>query len=205
MPHDLLPLFPLAVVLLPHNELPLHIFEERYKEMIGQAIQNSSEFGVVLASDDGISQIGCTASVEEVLKQYPDGRMDILTMGRRRFRIHELNNEQTYLRGEVEFLADEEITVPAAMRTKATELARLLWPDLDLDETTADLSYQLARRITDLQFRQEMLGSRREADRLRRLIGFLPTYADRLEKINKIREAAPRNGHSHLPLPSQES
>src|SRR3954452_15477343 len=81
----LLPLFPLSLVVFPRTRLPLHIFEERYKEMIGIAIREESEFGIVLAKDEGIVNAGCTVKVERVLHRYPDGRMDILTMGQRRF------------------------------------------------------------------------------------------------------------------------
>lgn len=201
MSHDLLPLFPLAVVLLPQNELPLHIFEERYKEMIGLAITDGSEFGVVLAADEGISAIGCTASVEQVIKQYPDGRLDILTIGRRRFQIRELDNDKSYLRGQVDFFGDEDSpAAPQALRTKAVELAHELWPDQQLEDSTPNLSFHLANRITDLQLRQELLTSRRETERLRKLVAFLPTYADRLQKIERVRDVAPKNGHSHLPV-----
>jgi Lon protease-like protein len=82
MRRELLPLFPLAVVLLPRNTLPLHIFEERYKEMIGLVIETGEEFGVVLAAKEGIARVGCTASIEQVLQRYPDGRLDIITLGR---------------------------------------------------------------------------------------------------------------------------
>ena len=107
MQEGLLPLFPLQVVLFPGAELPLHIFEDRYKEMIGEAVRDHLEFGVVLASDKGLVNTGCTATVERVLKQYPDGRMDILALGRRRFEILLLNNERAFLRGAVEFFDDE--------------------------------------------------------------------------------------------------
>ena len=96
-----LPLFPLQVVLLPSAELPLHIFEERYKEMIREALRDKSEFGVVLASEKGIVNAGCTAAVDKVLREYPDGRMDIMTRGRRRFEILELNEDREFLRGKV--------------------------------------------------------------------------------------------------------
>src|SRR5271156_6281151 len=100
MQQGLLPLFPLQVVLLPGGELPLHIFEDRYKEMMGEVIRNHQEFGVVLANDKGI--------VDKVLREYPDGRMDILTRGRRRFEIMLLNDERAFLRGTVEFFDDDE-------------------------------------------------------------------------------------------------
>ena len=107
MQQGLLPLFPLQVVLLPGAELPLHIFEDRYKEMMGEVIRDRQEFGVVLANEKGIVNTGCTATVDKVLRQYPDGRMDILTRGRRRFEIVMLNDERSYLRGTVEFFDDE--------------------------------------------------------------------------------------------------
>ena len=76
-----LPLFPLQVVLLPEAELPLHIFEDRYKEMIGEVLRDKLEFGVVLANEKGIVNTGCTATVERVLREYPDGRLDIMARG----------------------------------------------------------------------------------------------------------------------------
>src|SRR5580704_619265 len=106
MQPGLLPLFPLQVVLLPGSELPLHIFEDRYKEMIGEVIRARQEFGVVLASEKGIANTGCTATIDKVLRHYEDGRMDIVTRGRRRFEIVQLNDERHFLRGEVEFFDD---------------------------------------------------------------------------------------------------
>src|ERR1039457_5452936 len=107
MPTRLLPLFPLQVVVFPRTPLPLHIFEERYKEMVGAAIRDNSEFGIVLAKDGGIVNAGCTVTVEKLLQMYPDGRMDVLTRGQRRFEIHSLNEEKEYLQAEVTFFDDE--------------------------------------------------------------------------------------------------
>jgi Lon protease-like protein len=107
MQETLLPLFPLEVVLLPANILPLHIFEDRYKEMIGEAIQNKTEFGIVQAGEKGILNLGCTASILEVSTQYPDGRLDIVCQGRRRFEILYLDEEKSYLRGSVSFFDDD--------------------------------------------------------------------------------------------------
>src|SRR5204862_8160645 len=108
MQQGLLPLFPLQVVLLPGSQLPLHIFEDRYKEMIGEVLRDKLEFGVVLASEKGIVNTGCTATVDRVLREYPDGRLDILTRGRRRFEILLLNEERSFLRGAVEFFDDDD-------------------------------------------------------------------------------------------------
>ncbi len=107
MQEELLPLFPLQVVLFPRTALPLHIFEERYKQMIADVQRGHTEFGVVLAGEKGIVNTGCTATVEKVLKKYPDGRMDLISLGRRRFEIILLNDEKPYLRGAVEYFDDE--------------------------------------------------------------------------------------------------
>ena len=103
-----LPLFPLQVVLLPDAELPLHIFEDRYKEMIAEVLRDKIEFGVVLANERGIVNTGCTATIERVLREYPDGRLDILTLGRRRFEIERVNEDRAFLRGEVDYFDDED-------------------------------------------------------------------------------------------------
>src|SRR5215212_7167258 len=117
MSSRLIPLFPLNVVVFPRTRLPLHIFEERYKEMVGHAIRDDSEFGIVLAKQDGIVNAGCTVAVEKVLEMYPDGRMDIQTVGRRRFEIVGLNEEKEYLQGEVNFFDDEDfVPTPADVR-----------------------------------------------------------------------------------------
>src|ERR1700686_31484 len=104
----LVPLFPLEVVAFPGSAIPLHIFEDRYKEMVGEAEAAGTEFGIVLAKDGGIVNAGCTVVVESVLKRYPDGRFDVLTRGQRRFLIKSLDQDKDYLRGEVEYFNDED-------------------------------------------------------------------------------------------------
>ena len=98
---QLLPLFPLSLVLVPGMPLPLHIFDDRYKEMMADVIPEGREFGIVLAKEDGIVNVGCTAKVQKVLKRYPDGRLDVLAGGQRRFRIESLDEEKSYLQAEV--------------------------------------------------------------------------------------------------------
>lgn len=195
----MLPLFPLGVVLFPRAVLPLHIFEERYKLMIGDAIRNKSEFGVVLATGRGIANVGCTAVVEQVFKTYDDGRMDILTEGRRRFEIVSLNDELDYLRGDVEFFDDDKAdTTPAALHAQLAELARRLDPG-PLRSGAARLSFEVASRLTDLETKQILLTMRDEEERVRYLLRYLPQYLSRQNVIQRVRELAPRNGHSkHL-------
>ena len=204
MPEPLLPLFPLGVVLFPRTNLPLHIFEDRYKIMIGQAIDDGSEFGVVWARDKGIMNTGCTALVRDVAKKYDDGRMDILTVGRRRFELIELDNELDYTRGLVEYFDDDDPL--EIVRREYIERAirgyyscRALAGGEDLPEPDLNdpkLSFQLAQAIQEPEFRQIMLMLRSEADRLKRLAEFFPVYLHKEKRAEFIRDIAPRNGYA---------
>lgn len=201
---DLLPLFPLAVVLLPHNPLPLHIFEDRYKKMIGNALEASGEFGVVMAAGQGLMPDGCTATVEEVVKKYPDGRMDIVTLGRRRFTIAEVDAEYDYLRARVTYYDDEDSVAPAALRERAVLVCRPLrrgaeGEDEEIDADDPQLSFQLARDVADLEFRQQLLHMRSEPARLERLIAYVPGYVQHSRQAERLKEVAARNGHGTLP------
>ncbi len=122
MPSALIPLFPLQLVVFPRTNLPLHIFEERYKEMTGRVMRENSQFGVVLAKQEGIVNAGCTVSVEKLMHVYPDGRMDLLTRGQTRFQIAELNEEKSYLQAEVAYFDDDDPTpAPPELRRRALE------------------------------------------------------------------------------------
>src|SRR3954466_359018 len=107
MSESLLPLFPLNVVLFPQTDLPLHIFEERYKQMIAECLQHRREFGVLLAENGEVERTGCAATVASVVKRYDDGRMDIIARGTRRFEVLLFNQALPYMRGEPEFFDDE--------------------------------------------------------------------------------------------------
>jgi Lon protease-like protein len=207
MSGELLPLFPLQVVLFPHTPLPLHIFEDRYKLMIGEAIANASEFGVVLAADRGIANTGCTAVVDNVVEKYPDGRMDILVVGRRRFEIRELNDDKDYLRGAVEFFDDEEDEKPAddlrqrafdgyLAASKLVEISAAAQPDIE----DGRLSFLVAQYVPDLEVRQQLLSTRSETERLKVLTRFFPAFLTRQRHVTHIRQVAPRNGHGHHPV-----
>ena len=208
MPQDTLPLFPLGVVLFPEAELPLHIFEDRYKEMIEDVLREESEFGVVLASEKGMASIGCTAVIEMVLKKYPDGRMDILVRGRRRFEIILLDEERNYLRASVAMLADED-SAEASDIVKQRVLSA--WVKLMMMEhggmveampsdNRSDLSFVIAQAVPDVEFRQQILSMRSEKDRMDALSNFLPTYLEREKLTRHVRRVAPLNGHAkHAP------
>jgi len=104
----LLPLFPLKVVLFPRTEIPLHIFEDRYKMMIGECLASRSEFGIVLVLEEGLASTGCTAAIAEVIRKFEDGRMDIVVRGQQRFELVRLDQGKSYLRGVVQFFEDED-------------------------------------------------------------------------------------------------
>jgi Lon protease-like protein len=206
MPGGLLPLFPLNVVVFPRTRLPLHIFEERYKEMVGVALRDNSEFGIAQVRDEGILNAGCTVVVEKVLTLYKDGRLDILTGGRRRFEVLVLNQEKAYLRGEVEYFDDEDDSpVPPELRQKALaqyhELAGLgaLAPGAEADLDDPQLSFQLAQSVPDLDLRGLLLRNRSEAERLRELNDYFSKYLPRQREVLRIRSLAPRNGFGGKP------
>ena len=102
----LLPLFPLDLVLFPGSPLPLHIFEPPYREMISECLEREKPFGVVRAKNEEIAETGCTAEIISVLKQYDDGRMDILTQGRERFEVVQISQERAFLQAEVLYLPE---------------------------------------------------------------------------------------------------
>ena len=206
MPSRLLPLFPLHVVVFPRTPLPLHIFEERYKEMVGGAIRDNSEFGIVLAKDGGIVNAGCTVTVEKLLQIYPDGRMDVLTRGQRRFEILSLNEEKEYLQAEVNFFDDEDTDDPSQeLRDQALSnyetLKKLPGADPRPDPDLADrqLSFQLAHYLPDLDFLSTLLRHRSETERLKQLNQYLALYIPRQRTVERMKELAPTNGHGGKP------
>jgi Lon protease-like protein len=206
MPSRLLPLFPLQVVVFPRTALPLHIFEERYKEMVGGAMRDSSEFGVVLAKDGGIVNAGCTVTVEKLLQMYPDGRMDVLTRGQRRFEIVSLNEEKEYLQAEVNYFDDEDSVEPTPeLRDQALSqyqtLMRLTGAGSRSEADLADrqVSFQLAHHLPDLDFQAALLRHRSETERLKQLNQYLALYIPRQRTVERMKELAPTNGHGGKP------
>jgi Lon protease-like protein len=204
MEQRLLPLFPLQVVLFPRTALPLHIFEDRYKEMMGELIPDKGEFGVVMAGEKGICNAGCTATVEKVIERYADGRLDLIAVGRRRFEILTLDDEKSYLRGAVDYFDDEEFEpIPADVRARVLEGYQALREveDEAAEPEMADpqLSFQLAQIVPDLNFRQMLLATRSESDRMKQLAGFLPSFTSRQRQIQHMKIVSPKNGHGKWP------
>lgn len=197
----LLPLFPLPLVLFPSAPLPLHIFEDRYKQMIADVQHSNGEFGIVLAKEEGIVNIGCTATVDRILRRYPDGRLDLIAMGKRRFRIESLDQERAYLRAEVEYMADEDEDAAPELKLRAVAASEKLREVEPVEPNTApsagaQLSYQLGQHVADLDKRQTLLSLTSEPERLRYLISILPDYTVERERVLLAKRVAPRNGHA---------
>ena len=154
MSEGMLPLFPLTLVLLPRTPLPLHIFEDRYKEMIGEALDADTEFGIVLVMKRGLAGIGCTAHIRELLRKLEDGRMDILAEGRQRFEILSTDNERNFLRGRVRYFGDdvglepppEALVQKVVLQYYAMRNLDDTLPELRLNES--QISFQLGQAST---------------------------------------------------------
>lgn len=190
--------------------MPLHIFEERYREMFGEILaEKGNEFGIVLATTKGIANLGCTAIVDRVIERYEDGRLDISTAGRRRFEIQSVDEERPFLRGRVEFFDDEEDSVaPDDDVERATEVWKELSQFTGVEHeprwTDPQVSFQIAASIPDLEFRQSLLGIRSETRRLKHIAEFLPAYLQKQKYTQHIQKVAPRNGHGKRRVEEQE-
>ncbi len=191
----LLPIFPLELVLLPGVPLPLHIFEPRYKEMIGECLEQKKPFGVVRASSDGVAGIGCTAEIMSVTKKYDDGRMDIMTRGVERFEVIEVNEDRSFLQAEIAVVQDEDADEPgkppAQIATHAVrlhaEIAKLAGAEpSEPDEHAGNLSFLLAGSLPlDLDFKQSLLSTLSEAKRLEAVVGYLEAILPGLRRAAK--------------------
>ena len=198
---DELGLFPLPLVLLPTERIPLHIFEERYKELIGECLDGEGEFGLVLAEDEGVREVGTRAGVIEVLQRYDDGRLDIVVEGRGRFRVVELTEGRSFHTAVVEAHEDE-VDGPAP-RPKAEQalaryrrLARVAEAEADdPDPGSPLLSYELAARVDfGAQRKQTLLELRSEPERLDLVSRLLVDATRVLARERELREIASRNG-----------
>jgi Lon protease-like protein len=199
----LIPLFPLDVVLFPGTPLPLHIFEPRYKEMIGECLAQHLHFGVIRAVEKGLADVGCTAEVVTVVKEYPDGSLDLVTEGRHRFELMRVNEERSFLQGEVLMIDDEPGTLPQEQTARAVQLhAELLAvAGAQQDLSAADpsfLSFYLAGSLPlDLDFKQKLLALRSEPARILELIGYFEIILPKVRRAATTRQKAGGNGHAH--------
>lgn len=203
MPGDVLesfPLFPLGLVLLPQELVPLHIFEDRYKQMINECLESDGEFGIVWLSDDGLRDIGCTARIERVIERFDDGRMNILVTGARPFRLLRRIEELAYPAGDVELLEDFEPDgdpqLAEQARARYAELVEAATEEKpDLDEIAGLDAYGMAATVEHPpEAKQALLELRAENDRLRMVDEMFRTAIKRVAYAEEAAERAQTNG-----------
>lgn len=192
-------LFPLGIVLLPTEVVPLHVFEPRYQELVGECLELEREFGILLADDDGIREVGTRAAITSVLDRFDDGRMNILVEGRSRFRVARLTRGRAFRTGDVEELEDTgaetngedvEAALEAYRRVAAAAKA-----EPDVPEPSPQLSFALAARVDlGVEPKQELLEHVSETERLHLITDLFEQAAVAIEAERRVREAAAGNG-----------
>ena len=193
-------LFPLGIVLLPTERIPLHIFEPRYRELIGECLETGGEFGLVLADEGGVREVGTRAAVTDVLERFDDGRLNVVVEGRERFRVVGLTQGRAYQTAEIEPLLDEGGAPDAAAVERTLRLVRrlgkLAGADVDdLGVTSSVPSFELAGHVAfEPDVKQELLELRSEPDRLVRLAKLLEDAARELEQRQATARIAAGNG-----------
>jgi Lon protease-like protein len=194
------PLFPLGLVALPHELVPLHIFEERYKTMIGECLERETEFGIVWLSDDGLKRVGCACTVERVLERMEDGRLNIVCRGTRPFRLVERVEHLPYPAGTVEWLSDKHEDPDAATLEKAREAYAALVEQATDEEADAEKvagmdAYAMAATVDfGLDAKQGLLELRSENARLRLVTRLFRAATKRLDFIERAQARARSNG-----------
>jgi Lon protease-like protein len=199
-PSEEFPLFPLALVALPGELIPLHIFEERYKTMIDHCLQDESEFGIVWLSDDGLREVGCACEIDRVLERMDDGRMNLLVRGTRPFRVLERQGHLPYPAGVIEFVEDREDALDAEAARRAHEayaelVKRATDREPDRDELDGMSAYAMAATVDfGLDAKQGLLDMRSENARLRLVTRLFRAAIKRLDLVDKVQERARSNG-----------
>jgi len=202
MSTELLPLFPLEVVLFPGMPLPLHIFEPRYKLMIAHCREQQQEFGVVLSRKHKPAQVGCSAEILKVIKEYPDGRLDILAVGQNRFRLLQVFEDLPYLQGRVDFLFEDTMDEVAPAPVRLSELFQqaflLAGNDAGPPQPQGGMpwSFHIAMLLPlTLEIKQGLLELESEGERQRRLESYLEEWLPQARRAAHLKEKAGGNGH----------
>ena len=194
------PLFPLGLVCLPSELVPLHIFEERYKALIAHCERHGSEFGIVWLADDGLRAIGCACEIAEVLQRLPDGRVNVLVRGTRPFRIEARQDELAYPAGTIEFLDDRDEEVdPSAAAAAHAAYAELVEQATDrspdAEEVAAMTAYEMAATVEfGLDSKQGLLDLRSETARMKLVDRLCRAAIKRLDFVDRAQARARSNG-----------
>jgi len=201
---DSFPLFPLGIVALPSESVPLHVFEERYRTMIEECIREEREFGILWSSETELKPVGCACQIEETLERMDDGRLNILARGTRPFRLLERQDDLPYPAGVIEFLDESAEEADAQAARTAHELYRELVEQatdqtLSEDELQELDSYAMAATVEfGADAKQELLELRSENARLRLLTLLLRAAIERLELVERAQTRALSNGKVHF-------
>jgi Lon protease-like protein len=194
------PLFPLALVALPGELVPLHIFEERYKTMMGDCLESGTEFGIVWMADDGLKEIGCACAIERVLERMDDGRLNLLARGTRPFRVLERQAHLAYPAGVVQFVEDGvEEPDPALVGSARDAYADLVKRATDREPEDAELeemgAYDMAATVDfGLDAKQGLLDLRSENARLKLVTRLFRAATKRLDFVDRAQARARSNG-----------
>jgi Lon protease-like protein len=193
-------LFPLEAVLLPRERIPLHIFELRYQELIGECIDHDRDFGLLFEDDEGVREIGTRARVIEIINRFDDGRLNIIVEGHERFRVLRETDGRSFRTAEVTSVADTEREADGTLRSRAIELYRALGRVVatDIDEPDRDspvLSFELGARVDfGPQRKQDLLELLSEHERLQMICALLERAAEAITLERAVAESAAKNG-----------
>jgi Lon protease-like protein len=194
------PLFPLGLVALPSEYVPLHIFEARYRTMVAECLERDRELGIVWLSDEELKPIGCAVAIERVLERMEDGRINILTRGTRPFRLIERQDDLAYPAGTVEFLRDrdeepDEAATAAARNAYAALVVEATDAEPDAERLAAMTAYDMAATVDfGLEAKQGLLELRSENARLRLLAQLMRAALKRFEFVDRAQARARSNG-----------
>ncbi len=194
------PIFPLGLVALPYEYVPLHIFEPRYRTMFAECLERESEFGIVWATDDGLRGVGCACEITRVIERMQDGRLNVLTRGTRPFRIIVEQDDLPYPAATVEFLEDK----PEDLDEDAAEAAHTAYVELVVQATDSEpddeavarkTAYEMAATVDfGLDAKQGLLDLRSENARLRLATRLFKAATKRLDFVERAQARARSNG-----------
>ena len=204
-PSEIVPLFPLNVVLFPQSQLHLHIFEERYKTLIGECITFNSSFGIILVHEQQVRTVGCTANVKEITKRYDDGRLDIIVEGRRRFHLYNfVEAPHPYYSGRISWVEDVDEEIDEQLLLQAVNLHNRfvtvvftgIVQQVDVNDVRKARSFHLVQKSgMELIERQVFLAMNSENKRLQFLIQHLESLLPLLASKHTVEELAKNDGY----------
>lgn len=202
----LIPIFPLDLIVLPGEPVPLHIFEPRYKQLLADCAPTEGQkqyqpFGIVYAQKTKLNEIGCTVVVDEILHKYPQGELDIMSFGSKRFRLLESHRDKVYLTGLIEWIEDQAEPLETQQRQRVLQLYEQFLTLVDVEDHTIDrkkekLSFEIAYRIhPEKPYKLKLLQSLSESERLQILQDYLEESIPQIEQAKEFKRVVRSNGY----------